>query len=548
MTGKYCLGFLGAWLIGVALGGPSSAGRAVAEEEVTRPNIVFAFADDWGRYASIYARLEPGGPSDAVSTPAFDRVAAEGVLFKNAYVNAPSCTPCRSSLLSGQYFYRTGRGAILQGAIWDSQIPTYPLLLRDAGYHIGHTYKVWSPGTPRDAPYGGDKTAYVKRGGRFNAFSQRVSAADDVDAAKQELLEEVRGNFRDFLADREAGQPFCYWFGPTNCHRKWVQGSGKKLWGIEPDDLKGKLPPFLPDEPIVREDFADYLGEVQAFDAGLGVLLDELEALGELDNTIVVVSGDHGVPGFPNGKCNLYDFGVAVPLAVRWGAKVPPGRVVDDFVCLPDLAPTFLEAASIEPPDVMTAKSLMNVLTSSKSGQVDQARDYVIVGRERHVGDARLENLPYPQRAIRTKRYLYIRNFKPERWPMGVAPGYGEPDGPLPDYEALESNTHVAFSDMDASPTKAFLVTHRGDEGMAEYFDVAFGRRPGEELYDLESDPYEVKNVAEDSRHADAKKALASRLIGILRATGDPRVTGDGSKFDKPPFTDLSRRRRPKRN
>jgi uncharacterized sulfatase len=192
-----------------------------------RPNILFAFADDWGRYASIYAKLQPGGPSDLVSTPNFDRIAREGVLFTNAFVNAPSCTPCRSSLLSGQYFWRTGRGEILHGAIWDPAIPSYPLLLKDQGYHIGFTYKVWSPGTPADAPYGGKEFAYRAHGGRFNQFSQFVSTQQDIEAAKQTLYEEVRGNFQDFLKARPEGKPFCYWFGPTNTHRKWVAGSGK---------------------------------------------------------------------------------------------------------------------------------------------------------------------------------------------------------------------------------------------------------------------------------------------------------------------------------
>ena len=288
-----------------------------------------------------------------VSTPNFDRVAREGVLFTNAFVNAPSCTPCRSSLLSGQYFWRTGRGAILQGAIWDESIPSYPLILKDAGYHIGHTYKVWSPGTPRDAPYGGKEFAYVKRGGHMNGFSQFASKAEDPEAAKQKIMEEVLGNFQDFLADRK-GRPFCYWFGPTNTHRKWIQGSGKALWGIDPDGLKGKMPAYMPDVPIIREDFADYLGEAQAVDMALGVLLGKLDEIGELDNTLIVVSGDHGIPGFPRGKCNLYNLGVDVALAVRWGKNIPTGRVVDDFVTLPDLAPTFLEAAGATPPDVMT--------------------------------------------------------------------------------------------------------------------------------------------------------------------------------------------------
>lgn len=503
-----------------------------------RPNILFAFADDWGRYASIYAEREPGGINDLVSTPHFDRIAREGVLFTHAFVNAPSCTPCRSALLSGQYFWRTGRGAILQGAVWDPNIPVYPLMLRDAGYHIGYSFKVWGPGTPANAPYGEQKYAYARRGSKFNNFSQYVSAQPDVEKAKRDLYEETRGNFRDFLADRPSGRPFCYWWGPTNVHRKWVQGSGKKLWGLDPDALQGKLPPFLPDVPIIREDVADYLGEVQAFDAGLGVLLEELERIGELDKTLIVVSGDHGMPGVPRGKCNLYDFGVHVALAVRWGARAPGGRIVEDFVCLPDLCPTFLEAAGVPVPEVMTGRSLLPVLLSDRSGQVDPSRDFVVVGRERHVASVRAGNLPYPQRAIRTRDYLYIRNFRPDRWPMGEGPGYGQPEGPMPSFEDLRENTFAAFGDMDASPTKAWLIQHRSDPGMDLYLDYAFGRRPAEELYDLRTDPHCLNNLAADPNFAQVRSDLAERLMSVLTATGDPRVTGDGSTFDRPPFSD----------
>jgi N-sulfoglucosamine sulfohydrolase len=380
----------------VLLAGELDPGRAA---EPGRPNILFAFADDWGRHASAYAQLDgPGSVNDVIQTPNFDRLAREGVLVRRAFVSAPSCTPCRSALLSGQHFWRTGRGAILRGAVWDPTIPSYPLLLHEAGYHIGETYKVWSPGTPVDAPYGAPKFAHEKAGGRFNQFSQNVTQmlkqGRPIEAARQVLYDEVKANFDAFLAARKPGQPFCYWFGPTNVHRKWVKGSGKGLWGIDPERLKGKMPPFLPDVPEVREDLADYFGEIQAFDAALGVLLARLKEAGELDNTLIVVSGDHGAPGFPHGKCNLYDFGAGVPLVLRWGGA-RGGRVLDDLVSLTDLAPTFLEAAGVKPPPPMTGRSLVGLLKSDRSGQVDPQRTWVLIGRERHVESARDGYLPY---------------------------------------------------------------------------------------------------------------------------------------------------------
>ena len=511
----------------------------VSAAESRRPNILFIFADDWGRYASAYQHLVARRtPNDLVHTPHFDRVVREGAFFKNAFVTAPSCTPCRSSLLSGQYFWRTGQGAILQGAIWNSEIPSYPLLLRAAGYHIGKTFKVWSPGTPVDAPYGGTEFAYEQAGRRFNKFStnatQLVAEGKSVEQAKQVLYDEVRGNFDAFLADRKPDQPFCYWFGPTNTHRKWMKGSGKALWGIDPDGLKGKMPKFLPDVPEVREDLADYLGEAQAVDAALGLLLAKVEALGELDNTLVVVSGDHGAPGFPRGKCNLYDFGTGVALAMRWGNTIKPGRVLDDFVNLMDLAPTFLEAGGVKPPDCMTGRSLVQVLKSEQSGLVDPSRTWVVTGRERHVAAARDDYLPYPQRAIRVKDFLYIINFHPERWPLGNPYNLGGDN--VPTVEQLTEDTMVTFMDMDASPTKAWLVGQRNNPQWKWHFDLAFGLRPREELYDLGSDPHEVTNLAADPKYAKVREELNAKLMAELRRSNDPRVVLDDCPYEKPPF------------
>ena len=510
----------------------------LAAADAKRPNILFAFADDWGRYAGVYAKLDgPGSINDVVRTPNFDRLASEGVLFRRAFVSAPSCTPCRSALLSGQHFWRTGRGAILRGAVWDGSQPAYPLLLRDAGYHIGETYKVWSPGTPNDAPYGGGKYAYEKAGGRINQFSQNVTRmvanGTTIEAAKGALYEEVRKNFDAFLADRKADQPFCYWFGPTNVHRKWIKGSGKSLWGINPDDLKGKMPPFLPDVPEVREDLADYFGEVAAFDAALGLLVKRLGEIGELDNTLIVVSGDHGAPGFPHGKCNLYDFGASVSLAIRWGGA-KGGRVVDDLISLTDLAPTFLHAAGVAVPERMTGRSLVDVLKSEKKGQVDPQRTAVFIGRERHVENARADFMPYPQRAIRTHDHLYIINFKPDRWPLGDP--YRLEGAKPPSTQEITEETRVTLPDEDAGPTKAWLVGVRNDPKWKAHFEWVYGKRPREELYDLKADPHQTRNVAADPAHAKTRAALERQLLDELKRTGDPRLVEDGRYFETPPL------------
>ncbi|MFE5318340.1 sulfatase [Paenibacillus sp. NPDC056579] len=503
-------------------------------------NIVFAFADDWGRYASIYAEHEgPESINRLIHTPHIDRIAREGALFKNASVPAPSCTPCRSSILSGQYFWQTGLGAILIGAVWDEQIPSYPLELEKTGYHIGHTYKVWAPGKTNNAPYGGLRTAYSSYGNRFNQFSHRATARAieiGVDAAKRELLDEVRKNFDSFIDSRPVGKPFCYWWGPTNTHRTWEQGSGKALWGLNPDDLQGRMPVFLPDVPEVREDFCDYLGECQAFDAGLGVILQRLEEIGELDDTLVVVSGDHGIPGMPRAKCNLYNIGCEVALTMRWPGHIQAGRVIEDFVNLMDLAPTFMEAAGADVPKSMSGRSLMKILLSERNGQVDSKRTFVITGRERHVNNAREGDLPYPQRAIRTQDYLYIINFEPDRWPMGDPKGLDQHDAVAPTYEELTNNTRIAYADMDASPTKAWMIHHRNENQVNSLFKLAFDKRPIEELYDLKKDSYYMHNVAEEPQYAEVKHILKTALMTELFHQQDPRVIESPCRFEQAPY------------
>jgi arylsulfatase A-like enzyme len=344
----------------------------------------------------------------------------------------------------------------------------------------------------------------------------------------------MASNFDQFLSERPEGKPFCYWYGPTNVHRQWVQGSGKKLWGFNPDDFEGKLPPFLPDVPIVREDMADYFGEIAAYDASVGVLLDRLEASGLADSTMVIVSGDHGPPGFPHGKCNLYGFGTSVTLAIS-GPMIPGDRIIDDLVSLTDLAPTILESAGLPIPSNMTGKSLLSMLRSDRSGKLDQSRTAIFVGRERHVESARADWTPYPQRAIRTEDYLFIINFRPDRWPLGDPYGLEDPQSLT--YAQIQNNTRATHPDEDAGPTKAWLVTHRDDPQWRPFYERAYGKRPREELYDLRKDPQQMDNVAGDLAYAKIRRELEDRLMQELTSTGDPRVQENGKFYETPPMT-----------
>jgi len=454
-----------------------------AARAADRPNILFCIADDWGwPHAGAY-----GDP--VVQTPAFDRLAREGVLFENAFVTAPSCTPCRNSILTGQWHWRLGEGANLWSSL-HPQYPVFPLLLEDGGYHIGHWRKAWGPGDWRALGRERDPA-----GPTYNGFAA-------------------------FLEARPPQKPFCFWLGASDPHRpyKWQSGAAN---GIEIDKIK--LPADLPDHETVRHDVADYYFEVQRFDRDVAAALRLLEQSGELDNTIVVMTGDHGMP-FPRHKCQLYDSGTRVPLAIRWGSRVKAGRRVTDFTSLSDLAPTFLEAANVAIPAAMTGRSLLPVLQSEVSGRIDPSRDHVLTGRERH-GQAQEKPNPggYPMRAMRTDRFLYIRNFAPQRWPAGC------PDAEL----AFGGN---AFGDCDGGPTKDFVVEHRDDPQYARFYELAFAKRLAEELYDLASDPHQLTNVATRPQYAEAKKALEDQLMAELKATLDPRVLDDGDQFDGFPY------------
>ena len=447
------------------------------------PNILFCLADDWSwPHASRAA-------DEVVKTPTFDRVVREGVVFHNAFVTAPSCTPSRGSIVTGQWHWRLEEGGDLWGTL-PAKFAVYPDLLEKAGYHVGVTRKGWGPGQPQP-------------GGRTR--NPAGPAYKD---------------FNSFLAARPADAPFCFWFGSNDPHRPYDWQSGVKS-GMKAEDVK--VPACLPDSEIVRQDLCDYYWEVQRFDRESGEILKLLEEKGELANTLVVMTGDNGLP-FPRCKSNLYDTGTNVPLALRWPGHIKGGRVVEDFVSLQDLAPTFLEVAGLKPLPEMTGRSLLSILTSEKSGRLDPVRDHVLTGKERHAW-VRKDGLGYPCRAIRTYEHLYIRNFQPDRWPAGDPEGGGEPYHP-----------NWTYGDIDDSPTKTYLLDHRDEPGVKRLFDLAVAKRPAEELYDLHKDPSQLQNVAGDPSYAQVKEELAARLMAELKATGDPRVLGRGDAFDHYPY------------
>ncbi len=454
-------------------------------DTVQRPNVLFCIADDWGwPHAGAYG-------DQAVSTPTFDKLAKEGVLFDHAFVSSPSCTPSRSSILTGQDFWRLDQSANLYSTL-DVQLPVYPLLLEEEGYHVGSWRKSWGPG---DLTAGGYET-HLPAGQKYEQ------------------------GFGAFLKARPADAPFCFWLGASDPHRAYEKGSGAAA-GINPDAVD--VPGFYPDVPEIRSDIADYYFEVQRFDADVGAALALLDSIGELENTIVVMTGDHGMP-FPRCKSNLYDMGVRVPLVISWKQKIKSvGRILEDFVSLTDLAPTFLEVCGVEVPEQMSGRSLSSVLTAGDADQVVPGRQYAIFGRERHVPAQLAPSLDgYPSRGIRTDDFLYIRNFFPDRWPVGVPKGATHPID--------------IFADCDAGPTKTYLLENQDDPQVRRFFDLSFSKRPAEELYHVAQDPDQLINLADHPEHQSTKETLSARLMNELQASGDPRAAGGEANFDQYPY------------
>jgi len=472
-----------------------------------RPNILFCISDDQS-YAHTGANGDP-----VIKTPAFDRVAGEGLRFIHAFCDAPTCGPSRSAILTGQHIWRLEEAGNIHSTL-PAKFATYTEELGKAGYAVGFTGKGWSPGRLQAGgrtlnPAGRE---FNKR--RLNPIRKGMSGRD------------YAANFDDFLSEVKPGQPFCFWLGTHEPHRGFEAGVGTRSGK---DRAKVNVPPIFPDNDIVRSDLLDYLVEVEHFDRMVERAMASLEKTGQLDNTIIVVTSDHGMP-FPRAKASLYDDGSRVPLAIRWPKGIKDsGRTVDACVNLSSLAPTFLAAAGLQVPDMMTAESLMDIFSNSGTlnlrAYLDKSAAFIAM--ERHDG-CRKGGKGYPCRAIRTREFMYIYNFEPGRWPSG------SPD-------ASVCARAIPFGEIDTSPTKTFMMKHRNEHGVARLAELAFGMRPAEELYDLKNDPHQMNNLAGNVEYLKKQGELRNRLFEHLKKTKDPRALGQDVPWDYYPYYGLRR-------
>jgi uncharacterized sulfatase len=472
---------------------PALIGRAASR----RPNILFAIADD-------QSWVSTGIHGDPVArTPAFDRLARQGVLFRNAFCASPGCAPSRAALLTGRHHWQLEEAGT-HASLFPAKFRTYPQILQEAGYFVGLTGKGAGPCNWKD---GGWK--HNPAGPSFDSRTALLHFRATRPIREGISSNDYAANFEDFLRQKPPDMPFCFWFGCQEPHRGYQKGSGVQS-GRRLQDAR--VPPFLPDTEEVRGDLLDYSAEIEHFDTHLGRVLRTLEEAGELSNTLVIVTADNGM-SFPRAKANLYEYGIHVPLAVAWGARITPARTVDDLVGFVDLAPTMLEAAGVQVPREMSGRSLLGILSSEASGLVEPGRTRVFSGRERH-SHSRFDNLGYPCRAMRTPEYLFILNFKPDRWPAG------DPEG---------------FHDIDAAPSKQYMLEHRSAGEDVRLFELSCGKRPAEELYDVRKDPGCLVNLAASPQHRGTVRKLRAELERVLTEARDPRMLGAGDTFESYP-------------
>ena len=467
-------------------------GSCNTNKDVKPPNILFIISDDQSYpHASIYG-------TKWLSTPGFDRIANEGLLFNHAYTTNAKCSPSRSTILTGRDSWLLEE-ATNHVPFFPEKFTTFPEILKNSGYKTGKTGKGWAPGVA------------LKNGQKRDLIGENYSMVKTNPPAKYISDNNYSGNFKYFLDNKKVDQPFFFWVGGLEPHRRYEYEAGIKFGGKKIQQIE-KVPNYWPDSDNVKTDILDYAFEIEYFDSHLVSIINELEKRNLLENTIIVVTSDNGMP-FPRVKGQVFPFDNRLPLAIRWGKGIKnPGRVINDYVSFSDFAPTFLELARVD---------LVNYKMEDFSGiswksifddnQINKKRDYIIIGKERHDVGRENDN-GYPVRAIITDSYFYSLNFKPERWPAG--------------------NPETGYLNTDGSPTKSEILNLRRKGINENYWNLAFGKRDQETLYDLKKDPDCIENVAKYDGYASIKDSLKKILIKDLTKNKDPRIIGEGDLFD----------------
>ena len=499
-----------------------SACQTKERKEPQRPNILIAISDDQSFAHTSFAGCK------FVSTPGFDRVARSGIYFTNCFSGSPGSAPSRGSLVTGRYHWQNEQSG-QHASSWMKKYVPFADALKANGYHTGFTGKGVAPfqyaRNEQDSLWREENAA----GKAYNSIQYKKGDPGDERTAGGIGNNNYSANFRDFMQKRRPGQPFYFWYGATEPHRAYEKDSWMRN-GKDP--AKAEVPGFLPDDGVIRGDLLDYAVEIEWFDLHLGRMLNYLDSVGELDNTIVIVTGDNGMP-FPRAKANGYEYGVHVPLAISYPKGFPGNRIVDDPVSFVDFAPTILEITNTRPDGMMPifGRSITNILKSDKSGIVDETKKYIFAGRERH-SSSRWNNLGYPQRVIRSEQYLLIWNMKPDLWPAGD-PQAINTESPLrelrPMYGIDEKGVHHpewAFTDVDDSPSKSFLIENHSDEKIKYFFDLAYAKKVEYELYDVKKDPYCLTNLCRQPEYSAIEKGMKDELLKELIRSGDPRIVG----------------------
>lgn len=465
--------------------------------ENPRPNILFCIADD-----VTYKHMGAYG-SSWIKTPAFDRVAEHGLLFANAYTPNAKCAPSRSCIVTGRNSWQLEEA----GNHWSyfpTKFKTYAEALAENGYNVGFTAKGVAP-----------VVALTKAGGKRSLLGKVYNKKLTTPPTNAISNIDYAANFIDFLNEKPEDKPFCFWYGGLEPHRAYEYGSGINKGNKNLEDVDEVLG-FWPDKETVRTDMLDYAFEIEYFDSHLEKMLKTLEDRGMLDNTIVIVTSDNGMP-FPRVKGQAYEYSNHMPLAIMWKNGIKQsGRVINDFVSFIDFAPTFIELAGIEQAasqmQPIEGKSLTDILYSENGKNISTDRDYVLIGKERHdVG--RPNDWGYPIRGIRKGDYLLVLNFETDRWPAG--------------------NPETGYLNTDGGATKTQILSDRRETGINKYWDLCFGKRPQKELYNVVDDPFCINNLIDHPELSETTSNLEAKLIKELKKQKDPRMFGNGNIFDE---------------